>query len=250
LDLGAVDYIQKPKLSDLAVLGPVICEKVKAAANAHVRKKVKTFVAKAKSSGAVQSRGQHIIAIGASTGGTVALTEVLTALPAEIPPIVIVQHIPPVFSKAFAERLNTLCPFEVKEAEDGDEVLSGRVLIAPGGKQMELVNTGGRYIVAINDSEPVNRHKPSVDYLFDSVAKVVKGKALGIILTGMGADGAKGMLALKQSGCFTVAQDEKSCVVYGMPKEAVKLGGVDQSADLDRIASIIEKWAMDKRSVA
>jgi two-component system chemotaxis response regulator CheB len=115
---------------------------------------------------------------------------------------------------------------------------------------MEVVNSGGRMIVRLNDSEPVNRHKPSVDYLFDSVAKLTKGKSLGIILTGMGADGARGMLAMKQAGCYTVAQDEKSCVVYGMPKEAVKLGGVDQSADLDRISGIIEKWAQDHRSVA
>jgi two-component system chemotaxis response regulator CheB len=251
LDLGAVDYIQKPKLSDMAVLGPTICEKVKAAANAHIQKKSKTHVAKQKSkSSGSGARGQHIVAIGASTGGTVALADVLTALPAEIPPIVIVQHIPPVFSKAFADRLNVLCPFEVKEAEDGDELLSGRVLVAPGGKQMEVVSSGGRMIVRLNDSEPVNRHKPSVDYLFDSVARLTKGKSLGIILTGMGADGAKGMLAMKQAGCSTVAQDEKSCVVYGMPKEAVKLGGVDQSVDLDRISGIIEKWAQEHRSVA
>ena len=251
LDLGAVDYIQKPKLSDMVILGPIICEKVKAAAHAQVKKKIKTFTANSRVKATVgHNRAQHIIAIGASTGGTVALAEVLTALPAEIPPIIIVQHIPPVFSKAFADRLNSLCPFEVKEAEDGDEVLSGRVLIAPGGKQMELTSSGGRLIVSLNDSEPVNRHKPSVDYLFDSVARISKGKALGIILTGMGADGAKGMLAMKQSGCYTVAQDEKSCVVYGMPKEAVKLGGVEQSADLDRIAGIIEKWASEHRSVA
>ncbi|RYZ58293.1 MAG: chemotaxis-specific protein-glutamate methyltransferase CheB [Proteobacteria bacterium] len=233
LDLGAVDYIQKPKLSDMAILGPTICEKVKAAANAHIQKKSKTHVATQKPKAAGTGvRGQHIVAIGASTGGTVALADVLTALPAEIPPIVIVQHIPPVFSKAFADRLNVLCPFEVKEAEDGDELLSGRVLIAPGGKQMEVVSSGGRMIVRLNDSEPVNRHKPSVDYLFDSVARLTKGKSLGIILTGMGADGARGMLAMKQAGCHTVAQDEKSCVVYGMPKEAVKLGGVDQSAGM------------------
>ncbi len=179
-----------------------------------------------------------------------ALTEVLTSLPDDIPPMLIVQHIPPVFSKAFADRLNSICHFEVKEAADGDELMSGRVLIAPGGKQMALVSSGGRLMVSINDSEPVNRHKPSVDYLFDSVARVSKGKSLGIILTGMGSDGARGLLAMKQSGSFTVAQDEKSCVVYGMPKEAVKLGGVDQSADIERIAGIIEKWATDRRNVA
>lgn len=253
LDLGAVDYIQKPKLTDMAVLGPTICEKVKAAANAHVQKSSKAFVAKTKTSKSSvgRSRAQHIIAIGASTGGTVALTEVLTALRVEIPPIVIVQHIPPVFSRAFADRLNSLCPFEVKEAEDGDELLSGRVLIAPGGRQMELTSSsGGRLSVSLNDSEPVNRHKPSVDYLFDSVARITKGKALGIILTGMGADGAKGMLAMKEAGCYTLAQDERSCVVYGMPKEAVKLGAVEQSADLHRIAGIIEKWVSDHRAVA
>lgn len=254
LELGAIDYIQKPKLQDIASAGPSICEKVKAAALAKIDRKQRDFRASTRTKASSHSRssgkGMPFIAIGASTGGTVALTDVLTALQSEIPPIVIVQHIPAGFSRAFAERLNSLCPFEVKEAEDGDELRSNRVLIAPGGKQMALELRGGKFTVTINDSEPVNRHKPSVDYLFDSVAKLGGGKVLGIILTGMGADGAKGLLAMKESGCYTLAQDEKSSVVYGMPKEAVKLGAVDKSLPLDSVASHIERWVLDHKAVA
>ncbi len=254
LELGAVDYIQKPKLQEIATVGPQICEKVKAAARAHVhrQKTALPFIGRTKSSHRSQTNVNSLpfIAIGASTGGTVALTEVLTALPSEIPPIVIVQHIPGGFSRAFADRLNTLCPFEVKEAEDGDELCGNRVLIAPGGKQMAIEKRGGRLVVTVNDSEPVNRHKPSVDYLFDSVVRHAPGQALGVILTGMGSDGARGLLSMKQTRSYTLAQDEHSCVVYGMPKEAVKLGAVEKSAPLDQIAALIEAWMRERKAVA
>jgi two-component system chemotaxis response regulator CheB len=183
-----------------------------------------------------------LIAIGSSTGGTEALRNLLTQLTPDIPPIVIVQHIPPVFSKAFAERMNSLCPFEVKEAEDGDFVKPGRVLIAPGALQMEVISQrSGGLQVRITDSPPVNRHKPSVDVLFNSVADVVGKKAMGIILTGMGADGAKGLLKMRNAGSFTIAQDEETCVVFGMPREAIELGAAEQVAPLFLIPDLIHQ---------
>lgn len=233
LETGAVDYIQKPGFSELEELGPLMIEKIKHAASARVVAS-RGSVRRAVASG--ETDMSRIIAIGSSTGGTEALRNLLTALPEKIPPIVIVQHIPPVFSKAFADRLNSLCAFEVKEAEDGDELCSSRVLVAPGATQMKLVKSAHGYKVRIDDSPPMNRHKPSVDFLFYSVAELVGKKALGVILTGMGADGAKGLLQMKNAGAQTIAQDEKSCVVFGMPKEAIKLGAADKILALDNIA--------------
>jgi two-component system chemotaxis response regulator CheB len=251
LELGAVDYIQKPKLQDISTVGPLICTKIKAAARAQVHRQrpSRPRIARTKTSQRRLSisRGKPFVAIGASTGGTVALTQLLTALPNEIPPIVIVQHIPAGFSRAFAERVNTLCAFEVKEAEDGDELCSNRVLIAPGGRQMQIEHRGGRLRVKISDGEPVNRHKPSVDYLFNSIAEESPGQALGIILTGMGDDGARGLLAIRRTQSYTIAQDEASSVVYGMPKEAVRLGAVARSASLDQIPSLIEAWMREHK---
>ena len=177
-----------------------------------------------------------IIAIGASTGGTEAIREVLTALPAETPGIVVVQHIPAVFSTAFANRLNDLCRVRVKEASDGDRVLPGQVLIAPGNFHMTLRKQGGEFRVAVHDGERVCYQRPSVDVLFESVAQVAGADAIGAILTGMGADGAQGMLKMKRAGARTVAQDEASCVVFGMPREAIRLGAVDHVMPLDRLA--------------
>ncbi|MBL7554729.1 MAG: hypothetical protein JNM24_02820 [Bdellovibrionaceae bacterium] len=179
---------------------------------------------------------RRILVIGASTGGTEALKDVLLGLPPNIPPTLIVQHIPPVFSTAFAERLNQMCPFEVKEAEDGDELKPSRVLIAPGGKQMKVKNTSTGFIVAVNDDPPVNLHKPSVDYLFLSVAEIIGKHTVGVILTGMGADGAKGLLEMHRRGSKTIAQDESSSVVYGMPKAAHAYGAVDKIVRLDLVA--------------
>jgi two-component system chemotaxis response regulator CheB len=180
-----------------------------------------------------------VIVIGSSTGGVQALEAVFTCLPAEIPPIVVVQHIPAVFSAALARRLNDLCPFEVKEAVDGDEVLRNRILIAPGGMQLKLVRGQGGLRVSVFDGPPVNRHKPSVDVMFDSVATLLGGQAVGVILTGMGADGAKGLLRMRKAGARTIAQDKDSCIVFGMPREAIALGAAEQVRALPEIPAAI-----------
>ncbi len=178
---------------------------------------------------------ERVVAIGTSTGGTLALEEVLTALPRVTPGIVIVQHMPEKFTAAFAERLNKLCQVEVKEARHGDRVHPGRALIAPGGRHMLLRRDGANYHVDVIDGPLVNRHRPSVDVLFRSVARQAGANALGIIMTGMGDDGASGLLEMRKAGARTVAQDEESCVVYGMPKEAVKRGAVEKSVPLQAI---------------
>lgn len=183
-----------------------------------------------------------VIAIGTSTGGTQALEVVLTALPRVTPGIVVVQHMPEKFTALFAARLNGLCQMEVKEAKHGDRVIPGRVLIAPGGMHMRLTMSGAQYLVDVLDGPPVNRHKPSVDVLFKSVAQLAGKNALGIIMTGMGDDGARGLREMHDAGSLTLAQDEATCVVYGMPKEAVKLGAVDQELPLERLAAEIAKF--------
>ncbi len=158
------------------------------------------------------------------------------------------QHIPAVFSKAFAERLNGLCPFTVREAQDGDELAAGLVLIAPGGRQMRVIRLGERLVARIEDSPPVNRHKPSVDVLFDSITLLPKTPTIAALLTGMGADGAQGLVKLKQWGARTIAQDENSCVVFGMPKEAIRLDGVEKICALGEIAAQLVLWSHPKRS--
>ncbi len=177
----------------------------------------------------------RLVAIGTSTGGTQALEAVLTRLPAVCPGIVIVQHMPEKFTALFADRLNGLCQLEVREAQNGDRVIPGRALIAPGGRHMMLKRSGAQYYVEVADGPLVNRHKPSVDVLFRSVAQVAGKNALGIIMTGMGDDGARGMKEMHDAGAQTVAEDESTCVVFGMPKEAIRLGGVDKVTPLDRI---------------
>jgi two-component system chemotaxis response regulator CheB len=245
LENGAVDYIQKPELSEIESVTPLIIEKVKTAARANMSKSIKK-----KTSKSVQVAGKcdlkSLIVLGSSTGGTEAIREIITALPNEIPPMLIVQHIPAVFSAAFAKRMNDLCPFEVKEAEDGDEVRMNRVLIAPGGKQMKFVSKNGKGYVEINDDEPVNRFKPSVDYLFFSVAKNLYTNTVAVILTGMGKDGAKGMLELKKNGVKTIAQDEFTSVVFGMPKEAIAIGAADHVEPLHDIADRIVTLTAEK----
>ncbi|MFZ2909706.1 MAG: chemotaxis protein CheB, partial [Candidatus Desulfobacillus denitrificans] len=180
-----------------------------------------------------------IVAIGTSTGGTQALESVLTALPATAPGIVIVQHMPEKFTASFAERLNGLCEIDVFEAKDGQRVVPGRALIAPGGRHMLLKRSGAQYHVEVVDGPVVNRHRPSVDVLFRSVAKFAGGNALGVIMTGMGDDGARGLKEMHEAGARTIAQDEETCVVYGMPKEAVKLGAVDRVLPLQHIAGAL-----------
>lgn len=182
---------------------------------------------------------ERIVAIGTSTGGTQALEVVLTALPRVAPGIVVVQHMPEKFTAAFAERLNGLSAIEVREARHGDRVVPGRALIAPGGRHMTLKRSGAQYHVEVIDGPPINRHKPSVDVLFRSVARAAGRNALGIIMTGMGDDGARGLKEMCDAGAATLGQDEASCVVYGMPKEAVKLGAVERALPLTQIAGAI-----------
>ena len=186
---------------------------------------------------AVPETTEKIVVVGASTGGTEALREFLQALPLNAPGIVIVQHMPEKFTAAFAQRLNTLCEITVKEAENNDSVLTGHALIAPGNRHMLLKRSGARYYVEVKDGPLVSRHRPSVDVLFRSAARYAGPNALGVIMTGMGDDGATGMQEMHEAGAFNIAQDEASCVVYGMPNEAVKRGGVDESLPLGKIAS-------------
>ncbi len=243
LEIGAVDYIQKPEFSELAQAMPIIIEKVKTAATAKIigQKSVRK-----NNVSILKMDLENLIVIGSSTGGTEALKNILTRLPSEIPPILIVQHIPAVFSEAFAKRMNTLCPFTVSEARDGDVVEISHVYVAPGGKQMKLVKRAGVFVLSITDDAPVNRHKPSVDYLFDSVAVLNPPKLVSVILTGMGGDGARGMKKLRDLGAATIAQDEESCVVFGMPREAIKLGGAEKILHLDLIADEIVKAVSEK----
>jgi len=180
-------------------------------------------------------------AIGTSTGGTQALEFILAALPRTCPGLVVVQHMPEQFTAAFAERLNGICEVEVREARTGDRVLTGRALIAPGGKHLVVKRSGAQYVVEVVQAPPVNRHCPSVDVLFRSVAKYAGKNATGVIMTGMGDDGARGLLEMKQAGAHTLAQDEESCVVFGMPKEAIKLGAADRVVPLQQIPELISR---------
>ncbi|GGX47112.1 protein-glutamate methylesterase/protein-glutamine glutaminase [Undibacterium squillarum] len=197
--------------------------------------------------GAMTVTTDKLVAIGTSTGGTQALEVVLRSLPPDAPGVVIVQHMPEKFTAAFADRLNKICQIEVREAVHGDRVLDGLALVAPGGKHMQLRRNGAQYQVDIFDGPPVNRHKPSVDVLFRSVAKHAGANALGVIMTGMGDDGALGLLEMHQAGAETLAQDEKTCVVYGMPKEAVKHGAVDRIVPLQEIAGLISQYGKRHR---
>ena len=252
LELGAVDFITKPKIdlrAGMVGLHQDLIDKVKGAATARVRSSaVKREASEPGTnnasrptlhSGAMLKTTDTIIAIGASTGGTEALSDVLRSLPPNTPPIIITQHMPERFTTTFAKRLNDISQLTVKEAEDGDSVITGHALLAPGNFHMTLTRSGARYVVKIDQHEPVNRHRPSVDVMFDSVAQHAGRNAVGVILTGMGADGAKGLLAMKHAGAYTMAQDEASCVVFGMPKEAIKLGAADKILPLSQIAEAL-----------
>lgn len=180
-----------------------------------------------------------LIIIGASTGGTEAIKEVLIRMPTDCPGILIAQHMPESFTRSFANRLDSLCKISVKEAEQGDRILPGHAYIAPGHSHLLLARSGGNYICELNDGPPVNRHRPSVDVLFRSAANCAGANAIGVILTGMGKDGSIGMLEMKHAGAYNISQDEASCVVYGMPKEAVAMGGVDETVPLIEVAQRI-----------
>ena len=257
LELGAVDFVTKPKVDLAAGLesyAEEICAKVKMAAGVKVRtlERVTERAAQAVeaklSADAVLAKGvmpthlkttEKIIAIGASTGGTEAIKEVLLGLPANAPGIVITQHIPEAFSGPFAARMNALAAMSVAEARDGDQILPGHCFIAPGGRHLLIERSGARFYCRINDGPPVNRHRPSVDVMFRSVAQQIGQNAIGVILTGMGDDGARGLLEMKEAGAPTMAQDEASSVVWGMPGEAVKLGAADAQWSLNKIAGKI-----------
>ena len=242
LDLGAVEVIRKPGLSLSTVdVSLELVRAIRSAAVAGIN-----FRGRSDSSSTAPNpsellvRTTHkVVAIGASTGGTRALESVLTGIPATAPGVVVVQHMPEKFTTSFAERLDNLCPMTVKEADDGDHVLPGVALIAPGNRHMLLERRGGNYLVRIKDGPRVHYQRPSVDVLFYSAASSAGKNAVGVILTGMGADGAKGLLAMKQKGAYTLAQDEASCVVFGMPKEAIRLNAVDEIAALDRMPAAI-----------
>jgi len=251
LEYGAVDIVAKPRLGAkqfLEVSRGTLCEAVKAAAGARVRPlcstatvqpKLTADVILARPTSAMLETTEKVVVIGASTGGTEALRVLLESLPPDAPGTVIVQHMPEVFTRAFANRLDTLCQVSVKEAETNDTVLRGRVLIAPGNFHLLLKRSGARYYVEVKEGPLVSRHRPSVDVLFRSAARYAGPNAVGVILTGMGDDGACGMLEMKNAGASTIAQDEASCIVFGMPNEAIKRGAVDSVLPLHSIAGAI-----------
>ncbi|MEI8389821.1 MAG: chemotaxis response regulator protein-glutamate methylesterase [bacterium] len=245
LELGAAEVMSKPGESySVGDMSEQLAEKIKAVAKIKPLRLLSnvnfsTPPQNIQKSNAMIKTTNKIIAIGASTGGTEALKEVLTALPGNMPPIVIVQHMPQHFTKSFADRLNTLCSLEVKEAENGDLATPGKVLIAPGNKHMVLKRSGASYYVEIKDGPLVHHQRPAVEVLFQSVAKYAGSNSIGVILTGMGKDGAKGLLEMKNNGAYTIAQDEASCIVFGMPKEAIAMGGVIKIESLKKIPQVL-----------
>jgi two-component system chemotaxis response regulator CheB len=252
LELGAVDFVSKPRIGVVDGLGELstqIVEKIRIAAGAHIKR---TLAVQGAGQSAKDKTGERSIAtlsgrvsteklvfIGASTGGTEAIKEVLTQLPADFPGIVITQHMPPGFTTSFAARLDSLCRISVREAVNGERILPGHAYIAPGGTQFRIDRSGANYVAVVEDGEPVNRHKPSVEVLFKSGAKIAGRNAFGIMLTGMGNDGAKAMKEMKDAGSYNLVQDEASCVVFGMPKEAIAHGAADEVLPLRDIAGAL-----------
>lgn len=240
MNAGAVDFVAKPNLTKIQGVENFIEEmirKIKIAAASKIQLPTEQIDKKMEQSSFVN--GHKMIAIGASTGGTEAIYRILKRLPSNIPGIVIVQHIPPTFSRMFAERLNASTNLKVKEANTGDFIMNGQVMIAPGDQHMKVKKVGDRFRIECYTGDKMNGHCPSVDILFDSIAQEAGEKAIGIILTGMGYDGAKGLLAMRRKGARTIGQDEKSSVVYGMPKVAFNIGAVEKQASLDKIPQII-----------
>jgi len=244
LEAGAIEIMEKPSIDvslSMETLAAEIIEKVKSVSKARIRTGLKvagstqTPAPKASSSALAKTTHQ-LIAVASSTGGTEALKVFLAGMPANIPGTLVVQHMPPGFTKSFANNLNKMFPFEVKEAQEGDKVVPGRVLIAPGNYHMELYRNGAYYHVKLHQEAPLHSVRPAADYMMKSVAKFVGKNACGVVLTGMGKDGAEGLLEMKKAGAYTVAQNEETCVVYGMPQAAVNLGAADRVLPLDKIA--------------
>ncbi len=268
LEMGAVDFVAKPRIgvsSGLKELASDIVDKIRAAAVAHVSRHALTPDALAKRAGVAPGAIAHpgsvvanalttprpstgrlstekVICIGASTGGTEAIKEVLMPLPADAPAIVITQHMPPGFTTSFAARLDSLCRISVKEARDGERILPGHAYIAPGGKQFRIDRSGSNYVAVVEDTEPINRHKPSVEVLFKSAARVLGPNAVGVMLTGMGGDGAQAMKEMRDAGSHNICQDEASCVVFGMPRMAIQAGAAHEVLPLKQIpVALMEK---------
>lgn len=250
LELGAIDFVAKPRVGisqGLSEAGQDIVEKIRTAARARVRRHAGATPSLPDASTptgppprAGSSRGtERLVAIGASTGGTEAIREILAAMPPDCPGVVITQHMPPGFTRSFAARLDRSCRIRVKEGEPDERILTGHAYIAPGGAQMRIARSGSDMILKISDEPPVNRHKPSVDVLFRSVAQHVGASAIGVMLSGMGRDGADAMRLMLDAGSWNIAQDEASCVVYGMPREAVAAGAVSVILPLPRIADAV-----------
>ncbi len=247
LELGAVDFVSKPKFDVVATLAGYTAEladKIRAASVARIRQRLPTAVvprvAKTETIAAMTAQrggyAEKLIIIGASTGGTEAIKEVLMGMPSDCPGILITQHMPKSFTKSFAERLDGLCRIRVKEAEDGERVMPGHAYVAPGDQHLMVGRSASNYVVSLTSDPPVNRHRPSVEVLFLSAARVVGVNAVGVMLTGMGKDGATAMREMKEAGAFNLAQDEDTCVVFGMPKEAIAAGAVDAVLPLQAIA--------------
>lgn len=267
LEAGAVDIVSKPRMNTAEFLQESrmrICDVLRAAAHARLSRRARplapmqveakltadVILPPVRSSRTVAHATDRIVCIGASTGGTEALRDILAELPADAPGIVVVQHMPEKFTAAFAKRLDGLCALSIKEAEDGDLVLPGTALIAPGNRHLLLERNGRHYRIAIKDGPPVSRHRPSVDVLFRSAAQMAGPNAVGVLLTGMGDDGARGLLEMKTAGAATIAQNEETCVVFGMPKEAIQRGAADKVLALDRIAHEIMHEARRAKVVA
>jgi two-component system chemotaxis response regulator CheB len=265
LEEGAVEVVTKPRLGVKQFLhesAVILIDAVRAAADSHAKasKPLKPIPTPRLSADAVLPRQlkcpvgvttEKIVAVGASTGGTEALKLILEALPCDVPGMVLVQHMPEGFTAAFAQRLNQTCAIEVKEAKNGDRIVTGQALVAPGNRHTKVERDGSHYVVKVFDGPLVSRHRPSVDVLFRSVAQSAGPNAIGVLLTGMGSDGAQGLLEMKQAGALTIAQDESSCVVFGMPKEAIERGAVDRVAALSRIPhEILSARLQNRRGAA
>ncbi len=248
LELGAIDFVAKPKLgiaTGMQDLAADICDKIRVAAKAHLHRHgarpapgpAQEQMDKSTPERYSRMSTEKLIAIGASTGGTEAIREVLVRMPADCPGVLITQHMPPGFTRSFAARMDSLSRLSVSEASDGERVLPGHAYIAPGNRHMRLAKSGSNYMIALDDTEPVNRHRPSVEVLFRSVAAIAGRNALGVMLTGMGRDGASAMLEMRNAGSFNIAQDEASCVVFGMPREAIAAGAVHEILPVTDIAA-------------